>query len=121
MKVLIVATGLMFVSWAAWAQEIPVPAESDAVVAEEGAAEEAPKFCPICGPGMMLSDPEFVYEYEGKTYGFCSLACLNAFKNDPEKFVPEHDHEAHAHGQGDHEGHDHESGDHDEHGHAEDK
>jgi Cu+-exporting ATPase len=42
---------------------------------------------PICG---MTVDPETAagkYEYEGTTYYFCGIGCLNKFKGDPASFV----------------------------------
>lgn len=42
---------------------------------------------PVCG--MMVS-PETAagsFEYKGETYYFCSLHCLNRFREDPEKFL----------------------------------
>ncbi|MBP9855149.1 MAG: YHS domain-containing protein [Candidatus Omnitrophica bacterium] len=68
--------------------------------------EKADKFCPICGPEeAMAGKDDITYEYEGKTYYFCSLGCLDAFKKSPEKYskISEENHEGHD----DDKGHDH--------------
>jgi len=92
--------------------------EKSTAATEEASEDKSAKFCPICGPeeGMAGKD-DLTFEYEGKTYYFCSEDCLNAFKADPEKFMKQdhkdHDHadeeshEGHDHGKEAHEGHDH--------------
>ncbi len=90
------------------------------VFAEEQVIEEKiVKNCPICGPEeKMMGKDDISYEYEGKTYHFCSQDCLKAFKEDPAKFVKkmdevmseglreDHDPKSHS-GHEDHDGHDH--------------
>ncbi len=90
------------------------------VFAEEQTTEEnVVKICPICGPEeKMMGKDDISYEYEGKTYHFCSQDCLKAFEEDPAKFVKkmdeamsegsheDHDHKNHSDHK-DHEGHDH--------------
>jgi Cu+-exporting ATPase len=42
---------------------------------------------PVCG---MTVDPDNAagsYEYNGKTYYFCSPHCVNRFRKDPESFL----------------------------------
>lgn len=75
------------------------------------------KICPICGPEeKMMGKDDISYEYEGKTYHFCSQDCLKTFKEDPAKFAQKMDE---AMSEGSHEDHsDHESHDnHDGHDH----
>ena len=51
----------------------------------EAMVDEA-KVCLICGKsheGAEMID----YEYDGKTYKFCSQACLDEFKKDPEMYI----------------------------------
>lgn len=53
----------------------------------------------VCG---MWFDPETAtakIEYQGKTYYFCALECLNLFKEDPEKYIsdPTQEHGSHLH------------------------
>ena len=48
---------------------------------------ELPAVDPVCG---MTVNPETAagsYEYNGKTYYFCSTHCLHKFQADPEKFL----------------------------------
>lgn len=82
-------------------------------------SEDTTKVCPICGPeeGMTGKD-DFSYEYQGRTYYFCSQDCLNIFQENPEKFSKKmeedmdteshegHDHKDHS-DRKDHDGHDH--------------
>lgn len=74
-------------------------------------SEDMAKVCPVCGPeeGMMGKEA-LSYEFEGKTYWFCSQSCLDEFKKNPEKYskISEENQESHD----DHEGHDHEGHDH---------
>ncbi len=90
------------------------------VFAEEQVSnKDVVKICPICDPEeKMMGKDDISYEYEGKTYHFCSQDCLKAFKENPEKFAKKMDedmnvesHEGHDHkdhsDHKDHDGHDH--------------
>ncbi len=41
---------------------------------------------PVCGMDISKPSDERKFEYEGRTYFFCSPGCLEKFKNDPEKY-----------------------------------
>ncbi len=102
--------------------------ERSTAAIEDASEEKSGKFCPVCGPeeGMAGKD-DLSFEYEGKTYYFCSEDCLNAFKADPEKFMKhdhkdndpadEESHEGHDHGEEAQEGHDHDKENHEGHDH----
>ncbi len=77
--------------------------------------ENVVKFCPVCGPeANMKGKDNLKYEFEGKTYHFCSEFCMDEFKLNPgkytkmseEKVESEANHEQHDHDKK-HEGHDH--------------
>ena len=42
---------------------------------------------PVCGMTTENPDNYIGYDYEGKTYYFCSEQCLEKFKDDPEKYL----------------------------------
>jgi Cu+-exporting ATPase len=42
---------------------------------------------PVCGMDVSAPSDERKFEYEGKSYFFCSSSCLEKFKNDPEKYL----------------------------------
>ena len=42
---------------------------------------------PVCGMDVSKPSDERKFEYDGKTYFFCSSNCLQKFKNDPEKYL----------------------------------
>ena len=42
---------------------------------------------PICGMTVKPESAAGSYEYKGTTYYFCSVGCLNKFKNDPDSFL----------------------------------
>lgn len=44
------------------------------------------KICPVSGE-KINQDSKATYEYEGKIYNFCCAACIDEFKNDPEKYI----------------------------------
>ncbi len=72
---------------------------------EQVSNENVVKICPICGPeANMMGKDDIAFEYEGKTYHFCSQDCLKAFKKDPEKFAKKMDEGMNVES---HEGHDH--------------
>lgn len=41
---------------------------------------------PICQMKVSKKDGKFTFDYEGKTYYFCSGYCLAAFKENPKKY-----------------------------------
>lgn len=41
---------------------------------------------PVCGMVVREND-DLKYEYNGKTYYFCSKICLDKFKDNPEKYL----------------------------------
>ena len=50
------------------------------------AAERVNQLCPVSGDKIGASG-KFSYDYQGKTYGFCCLKCIKAFKKNPEKYL----------------------------------
>lgn len=42
---------------------------------------------PVCSMQVDETDAEFMTEYEGKKYYFCSEACKEEFESDPEEYV----------------------------------
>lgn len=44
---------------------------------------------PICGMEVDEEKAAATYEYEGKTYYFCAVACKDKFVQDPERFIKE--------------------------------
>lgn len=42
---------------------------------------------PVCGMQIDEKSATGTFEYEGKTYYFCSANCRDAFKKDPGKYV----------------------------------
>jgi YHS domain-containing protein len=56
---------------------------------------------PVCGMEVDEKAPAATYEYQGKTYYFCSPGCKAAFSKEPEKYPLKQDtsrmHEGHEH------------------------
>ena len=52
----------------------------------EDAAPAGKDVCPVSGEEIGKGT-NITYEYKGKTYRFCCLDCLEAFKKDPEKYI----------------------------------
>lgn len=44
---------------------------------------------PVCGMEVDEKSANWTMEYEGQTYYFCSPGCLNAFEEEPEKYLHE--------------------------------
>lgn len=44
------------------------------------------KICPVSGE-KIDEKLKATYEYEGKIYNFCCAMCIDAFKNDPQKYI----------------------------------
>ncbi len=42
---------------------------------------------PVCGMKIDEKSAGGKVEYEGQTYYFCSLYCLRAFNNEPQKYI----------------------------------
>ena len=42
---------------------------------------------PVCQMKVSKSSARFSFDYEGKTYYFCSGGCLETFKTDPKKYA----------------------------------
>jgi Cu+-exporting ATPase len=42
---------------------------------------------PICGMGVTPQTAAGSFEYQGNTYYFCSLGCMQTFQSQPEKYV----------------------------------
>ena len=56
--------------------------------ASEKAVNVGNKICPVSGEKVGQGGMEAVtYEYEGKIYNFCCSACIEEFRNNPEKYV----------------------------------
>ena len=43
---------------------------------------------PVCHMEIDEKSAPANYEYKGKTYYFCAIACKRAFEKDPEKYLP---------------------------------
>jgi YHS domain-containing protein len=47
---------------------------------------------PVCGMSVDTSTSQLSFEYEGRTYWFCSRGCLLDFQDDPKRFLsPDHE------------------------------
>lgn len=44
---------------------------------------------PVCGMSVETATAKQT-EYQGRTYYFCSLMCLKAFEDDPERYLKLH-------------------------------
>ena len=42
---------------------------------------------PVCGMEVDAEEAEWYVRYHGETYYFCSLACMEAFEEDPEAYA----------------------------------
>lgn len=42
---------------------------------------------PVCGMNVNEKSAKYKFEYGGKTYYFCSVACLEEFKSNPKKYT----------------------------------
>jgi P-type Cu+ transporter len=42
---------------------------------------------PVCGMDVHPEDAAAAWEHEGATYYFCSVACVDRFRTDPERFL----------------------------------
>lgn len=55
---------------------------------------------PVCGMEIDRDKAAASYEYQGKTYYFCALACKSKFEQHPEEYVgrEQEQHQSHGHG-----------------------
>lgn len=62
--------------------------QDDAVVqpGAKAAAEAGNKICPVSGE-KINDKMKAAYEYEGRIYNFCCVACIDEFKKDPKKYI----------------------------------
>ncbi|MFP3867984.1 MAG: YHS domain-containing protein [Desulfobacteraceae bacterium] len=44
---------------------------------------------PVCGIDLTAEHGKFAYDFEERTYYFCSEACRDQFAAEPEKYVKE--------------------------------
>ena len=42
---------------------------------------------PVCGMDVDMATAKHTSEYDGVTYGFCSLMCKRAFEDDPQHYL----------------------------------
>jgi Cu+-exporting ATPase len=42
---------------------------------------------PVCGMTVTQDEAEAAWQHSGDTYYFCSVACLDRFRKDPDYFV----------------------------------
>ena len=71
------------------------PARFAAVVGQ-AAVENKPATDPVCGMKVDPAHAAGKHEHNGQIYYFCSQHCLAKFKEDPDKFLAEKPHAAHA-------------------------
>lgn len=86
MKSKIIGLGLAFVLFNggySFAEE----AATKATTQEENGGKIAHKYCPVCGPEAETEGLSVSYKYKGKKYSFCSIDCVKAFKENPEKYL----------------------------------
>lgn len=63
-----------------------------APVIDGDAVQDAPTYCPVCGPEEEEMEAlTFSYKHKGQKYSFCSMGCLKAFRQNPEKYIEEVD------------------------------
>ncbi len=72
------------------AQAAPVQIRRAPEIVQHGEMTAAPKgefVDPVCGMTVSANSAAGSYEHNGTTYYFCSVGCLNKFKQDPESFL----------------------------------
>ena len=42
---------------------------------------------PVCGMEVAQDTAAAAWEYEGTTYLFCSIGCMERFREDPERYI----------------------------------
>ncbi len=65
---------------------LAAPEESKAAVETMKPIDVGNKICPVTGE-KIDEKTKATYEYEGKIYNFCCPMCIDAFKNDPQKYI----------------------------------
>lgn len=50
---------------------------------------------PVCGMEIKDTSKAEKFEYEGKTYYFCTTLCMVQFQNEPEKYIEKNEGEEH--------------------------
>ena len=63
-----------------------VAQSSDAKTGTKDAVNVGNTICPVSGEKIDEAS-EATYVYEGKVYNFCCAMCIDAFKNDPAKYI----------------------------------
>jgi YHS domain-containing protein len=57
------------------------------IVVSSSEDEEAVVTDPVCGMTVQPETAAAAWEHEGTTYYFCSVGCLERFREDPPKFL----------------------------------
>jgi Cu+-exporting ATPase len=42
---------------------------------------------PVCGMKVQADSAAAAWEHDGATYYFCSVGCMERFRDDPERFI----------------------------------
>lgn len=42
---------------------------------------------PVCGMTVNADDAAAAWEFDGQTYLFCSVGCMERFREDPQRFL----------------------------------
>ena len=77
--ILFLAMGLIFITGVAQAQSENKQTMQEAVNAGN-------KICPV-SQEKIDEQTKATYEYKGKVYNFCCVACIEEFKKDPQKYI----------------------------------
>ena len=92
MKLLVAVTLVMCLGLApVFADQVHEQMKGSMKIEEQGDGDFG--ICPVMG-GEASS--EYSYEYEGKTYYFCCPSCIEAFVDDPGKYISETEEEVEA-------------------------
>jgi YHS domain-containing protein len=73
------------------------PADTNNLVEVSKPQDVGNKICPVTGE-KIDEKTKAIYEYEGKIYNFCCPMCIDAFKNDPQKYIEKVEEELQAAG-----------------------
>jgi Cu+-exporting ATPase len=66
---------------------VPSPKQPLPMIMPSGLPENAGEIDPVCGMTVQPATAAGSYEYEGKTYYFCTTSCLEKFRADPESYL----------------------------------
>ena len=66
--------------------ETPGPGTGISTAQVIGVQEVGNEVCPVSGEEVN-DESKATYEYQGKIYNLCCAACIEAFKDDPQKYV----------------------------------